>query len=118
MATSMPAFLVECGFMDNLNEAKLMLDNNFQQKCAESIAKSILAYLGIAYKGGQSVPVKPVPPKIEPQQPIKNDNDHWANKHFESLISKGFTINEKNFDKAITRGEIFALINSNIDKFK
>jgi len=28
--TKMPAILCECGFMDNMEEAKLMLDENYQ----------------------------------------------------------------------------------------
>lgn len=47
--TFMPAILCECGFMDNLEEAKLMLDENYQQRVAEAIAKGICNYLGVEY---------------------------------------------------------------------
>lgn len=47
--TKMPAILCECGFMDNLEEAKLMLDENYQQKVAEAIAKGICSYFGVKY---------------------------------------------------------------------
>ena len=47
--TKMPAILCECGFMDNLEEAKLMLDEKHQQKVAEAIAKGICSYLGVKY---------------------------------------------------------------------
>lgn len=47
--TNMPAILCECGFMDNLEEAKLMLDESYQWKVAEAIAKGICNYLGIEY---------------------------------------------------------------------
>ena len=47
--TKMPAILCECGFMDNLEEAKLMLDENYQWKVAESIGKGICNYLGVKY---------------------------------------------------------------------
>lgn len=36
--------------------------------------------------------------------------DHWSEKHYQSLISKGIVIHEKRFDDPITRGEIFALL--------
>ncbi|NLZ53249.1 MAG: N-acetylmuramoyl-L-alanine amidase [Thermoanaerobacteraceae bacterium] len=57
--TKMPAILCECGFMDNLEEAKLMLDENYQWTVAEAIGRGICAYLGVKY-----VP-KPEPKKEE-----------------------------------------------------
>ena len=36
--------------------------------------------------------------------------EHWAQKHFESLIEKGIMIKETRFDEPVTRGEIFALL--------
>lgn len=45
--TKMPAVLAECGFMDNLVEAELMLNVTYQQKCAEAVASGINKYLGI-----------------------------------------------------------------------
>jgi N-acetylmuramoyl-L-alanine amidase len=57
--TKMPAILCECGFMDNLEEAKLMLDENYQRTVAEAIGRGICAYLGVKY-----VP-KPEPKKEE-----------------------------------------------------
>ncbi|MHA1303790.1 MAG: peptidoglycan DD-metalloendopeptidase family protein [Candidatus Heimdallarchaeaceae archaeon] len=40
----------------------------------------------------------------------KTEQEHWANKHWESLNAKGITVSEKRFDDNITRGEIFALL--------
>lgn len=48
--TTMPAVLAECGFMDNLDEAKLMLDEDYQVKCARAIAKGICKYFGVEYR--------------------------------------------------------------------
>ena len=47
--SKMPAVLVECGFMDNLNEAKLLMSDSYREKCAEEIAKGICHYFGVAY---------------------------------------------------------------------
>ncbi|HZK34818.1 MAG TPA: N-acetylmuramoyl-L-alanine amidase [Bacillota bacterium] len=64
--TNMPAILCECGFMDNLEEAKLMLNEGYQQRVAEAIAKGICAYLGVKY-------VPKAEPKPEPKpEPISN----------------------------------------------
>ncbi|CAK7001735.1 N-acetylmuramoyl-L-alanine amidase [Tissierella sp.] len=48
--TNMVSILAECGFMDNLEEAKLMLDGDYQLKCARAIAKGICKYFGVEYK--------------------------------------------------------------------
>lgn len=40
---------------------------------------------------------------------------HWAEKHYNSLIDKGWQINEKRYDDAITRGEMFALLDKNTE---
>lgn len=42
---SMPAILLECGFLSNYEEEKLLQDEKYQQKIANSLAKSITSYL-------------------------------------------------------------------------
>lgn len=44
-----PAVLVEYGFMDNLNDAKLALQDDFRKKCAIGTAKGICAAFGVIY---------------------------------------------------------------------
>lgn len=48
--TTMPAVLVEYGFMDVWHEAKLMVDPEHQKKCGEATAKGICEVLGVKYK--------------------------------------------------------------------
>lgn len=45
---------------------------------------------------------------------VKNP-PHWAEKHYESLLEKGWQISEKRYDDAITRGEMFALLDKNTE---
>jgi N-acetylmuramoyl-L-alanine amidase len=47
--THMPAVLVECGFMDNLDEAKLLLSDAFRKECAKEIAQAICEYFKVTY---------------------------------------------------------------------
>nr|DAY75387.1 MAG TPA: Cell wall hydrolase autolysin [Caudoviricetes sp.] len=47
--TTMPAILIEYGFMDYEKEAKLMLDKKHQEKCAEAVAKAVCEYFGVTY---------------------------------------------------------------------
>lgn len=48
--TSMPAILVECGFMDNKTEAKLMKSTAFRKECSQEICKGICNYFSKTYK--------------------------------------------------------------------
>ena len=52
--THMPSVLIECGFMDNLREAKLLMSDEYRRECAEEICKGICEYFGVVY-----VPKKP-----------------------------------------------------------
>lgn len=47
--TTMPAILIEYGFMDYEKEAKLMLDKKHQEKCAEAVCKAVCEYFGVTY---------------------------------------------------------------------
>lgn len=47
--TTMPAVLVECGFMDNLEEAKLLVTEAYRAECALEIAKGICEYFGVPF---------------------------------------------------------------------
>lgn len=47
--THMPAVLVECGFMDNIAEAKLLLTDAYRAECATEIAKGICKYLSVTF---------------------------------------------------------------------
>ncbi len=48
-STHMPAVLVECGFMTNKEEARLLLSTVYRKKCAEGICKALCAYFGVRY---------------------------------------------------------------------
>lgn len=48
--TIMPAILSENGFMDNEEEALMMLDKSFQQEVGIEHSKAILKYFGIPYE--------------------------------------------------------------------
>lgn len=47
--TDVPACLVECGFMDNPDEVKLMLDKDFHAEVAREVTTGILRYFGKRY---------------------------------------------------------------------
>lgn len=96
--TTMPAILVEFGFMDSKTDVPIILTDDFARKAAEGVARGICQVSGITYQEQQEKPTESVPAA------------HWAQKHYESLIKKGMTISETRFDDKITRGEVFALL--------
>lgn len=57
--TTMPAILIEGGFMDNAHEAKLLLSDAFRRECATEIAKGICATFKVAYKEKAPAVAKP-----------------------------------------------------------
>jgi N-acetylmuramoyl-L-alanine amidase len=61
--TKMPAILIEAGFMDNLEEAKLLLSDAFRSEVAEEASRGVCEYLGVAWvdekKPESAKPAKP-----------------------------------------------------------
>lgn len=53
--STMPAILIEYGFMDYEPEAILMLDTAYQKKLAESTCVAICSYFNVAYKAEEVV---------------------------------------------------------------
>lgn len=47
--SNMPAALVECGFMDDPDEALLMINKSFQQEVARELATAVCRYFGVPY---------------------------------------------------------------------
>jgi N-acetylmuramoyl-L-alanine amidase len=67
--TTMPAILIEAGFMDVTKEAKLMLDVNFQKEVARETARGVCNYLGIPYVEEGSGGTPQTPTSEIPQYP-------------------------------------------------
>jgi N-acetylmuramoyl-L-alanine amidase len=78
--TNMPAILTESGFMDNLEEAKTMLDPEFQKADAEATCRGICKYFGAEY----------IPEKEDyiPTAPINQMSDAKAIKWLQERLNK------------------------------
>ena len=50
-STTCPAVIVECAFVDNATDLKILATEGDRQKMGEAIAKGILKTLGVAYQG-------------------------------------------------------------------
>lgn len=90
--TKMPSILCECGFMDNFKEAKLMLDKEYQMKCARAIAKGICKYFGVEYK-----------------ENTEHEPSKWANEAWEWAKKNKITDGNRPKDTA-TREEIVTML--------
>lgn len=91
--TTMPAVLVECGFMDNLKEAKLMLQEEYQWKCARALAKGICRYAGREYV-----------------EPVDNtDVSHWAADPRKWAMEQGITDGTRP-KNPVTREEVWTIL--------
>lgn len=58
--TNMPAILVEAGFMDNLTEAKLLLNDAYRRECARELAEATCESFGKKYVPATAAPKPPV----------------------------------------------------------
>ena len=99
-----PAVICEGVFVDTKADAAQADTLAEQQAFGVAYAKGILDTLGILYDEPEEDPEEPEQPAEEPAK------EHWAQKHYDSLIAKGVEINETRFDDPITRGEALALL--------
>jgi N-acetylmuramoyl-L-alanine amidase len=72
-SSDMPAILVECGFMTNKEEVKLLRSDVYRKTCAEAIVKGISEHYKLKKKGTASAPVPTpaAPPKKTENPPVK-----------------------------------------------
>lgn len=86
--TKMPAVLVECGFMDNVYEAQLMLDVNYQKECAREITQAICEFFGVKY-----VPETTKDPLLEALEVLKSKGIEFDMEYWKKNARAGQTCN-------------------------
>lgn len=69
--TTAPAVLVECAFMDNLNEAKLLNSDSFRKECAREIAMGICEAYKVKFVDGVTVVKVSQPKPATPSKPAQ-----------------------------------------------
>jgi N-acetylmuramoyl-L-alanine amidase len=94
--TNMPAIITEAGYIDSKDYINFDTTEELYEQ-AKQIAIGCLDHVGIAFNSAPNTTVV--------------TEEHWAQKHYDALISKGIIIHDKRFDDKITRGELFALLN-------
>ena len=103
--TVAPAVICEGVFVDTKADAAQADTLAEQQAFGVAYAKGILDTLGLPYDEPEDGGEQQAP--AEQETPVK---EHWAQKHYDSLVAKGVCIDDTRFDDPITRGEVFALL--------
>ena len=103
--TVCPAVICEGVFVDTKADAAQADTLAEQQAFGVAYAKGILDTLGLAYDEPEDDGEQDTP--AEPEKPAK---EHWAQKHYDSLIAKGMELENTRFDDLITRSEVFVLL--------
>lgn len=113
--TKMPAILTESGFMDNIEDAKKMLDPKFQKQIAESTCKGICKTFNVEYI--QQADTTNKPNKTQPQKTDKKeDNEEVStNTKFIRVLVDGLNIRKNpSWESSdvvgnVKKGEIFTI---------
>lgn len=64
--SNMPAALIECGFMDDPDEALLMINPAFQKEVAQELARAVCRYFKVSYKEVTTASSPTVPKEVKP----------------------------------------------------
>lgn len=90
--TKMPAVLVECGFMTNKEEAKLLKDKGYREKCASAIVEALVAQFKLKPKQATkpTTPAKPANNVLFKVQVGAFANRNNAERLKKELESKGY----------------------------
>ena len=75
--TKMPAVLVECAFMDNLEEAKMLLSDAFRRETARELAMALCEAYGVTYKSA-STTTKPSTSTPTDSKPVYRVRKSWS----------------------------------------
>lgn len=113
--TSMPAVMVECGYMDSSTDVPVILTDEFASKCAQGIVNALVEIGGLGKK--ENVDILDGDSKVTP---FKDIDDSYAKKDIEDLFSMGIVngVTETEFmpKEYITR-EAMAKIARNVIRY-
>lgn len=84
--TAMPAILLECGFLDSATDSKIILTEEYAEKCAEAIVEVLVKRLGLKKKPTETKATKHY--RVQVGYFSKKEN---AEKLVAELKSKGYS---------------------------
>lgn len=93
---TMPAVLLEIGFLSNRQDEALLIRDDTRQRAARGIRNGILRYLGIDQLALPGAPGRDLPGTPSPGQPDRDGQrfadvspSHWASAYIEHLAGRG-----------------------------
>ena len=95
--TKMNAVLIECGFMDTLGDAKLLVSDGYREQVANSIIASLVELYGLKKKATVNVVIPPVVINT-PAKPIVNNTERTfavGNTVYIKLLASRYVTGEK-----------------------
>lgn len=95
--TKMPAVLFELAFMDNLDEARLLMSEDYRKECAKEIAQGVCDAYGVTY-------VEEEPIKKAVVKPVEKPKPELARKQVRVIIETNNVNAAKIADDYIKRG--------------
>lgn len=102
--TNMDAVLIECGFMTNPDEIKLLRSESYRRTCADAIVKALVAQYELVRK-----PVQPAPAPSQPSQPVPSPSQPSRGLY---KVQAGAFKNRENAEELVNR-----LKNAGFDQF-
>ena len=87
------SIIIECGFLTNNEDNKLLSDDCFIEKLVSQISEGILKYRVIYHK----------------------DEVHWAKNYFDSLVNKGIIKENHDLDAPVKWGDLSFLVSNLLD---
>lgn len=101
--TNMPAVLVEAGFMDNLEEAKLLLSDSYRRECARELAQATCTVFGVKYIAATTTKPK-TPTKTPAKTPTAYQYDVTKGIGTIEVLAKSLNVRKgASFDAAVEK---------------
>ncbi len=88
--------IVECAFLTNPSDNRLLSSNSFRKKVANAIATGIFDTLGTDYSGKK----------------------HWADEYYERIRKEGLVTDEHMLDDEVTWGEFAVVLTRLLDRME
>lgn len=100
--TTMPAVLVEYGFMDSKTDYKYLLEDAYRKECAVETAIGICKAYSITYKPEKQEDIKDIIKEVEENMQLELIDDHWRalTTIFREAREKGLLTDERWEEKA------------------
>jgi len=100
--TSMPAILIECGFMDSTTDTPIILTDDYAQKAAQGIVDGLVKVAGLNRVSGD------IANEVDPP-PAADEASSWAEEPRRWAVGSGISDGSRPHD-TVTREELWTML--------